>query len=233
VGYYHYAHGIRNISEADYFLSRVTPAAGEMLAFDWEDSDVSDAEKDAWIRYVQSKAPGHRVVLYCNRDYWLNRDSTSFVGDGLWIADPGAAAGHPRVQHAWTFHQYSSAGGMDRNVGDFADRAALKVWAGARAATPEVSLAHIIAAAHRDPAAPQGHTTHKAEVLIVEKALTAEGLLAAQYVDGSFGTKTVAAYARWQRSAAGGGYVGAAADGIPGTDSLERLAAKHGFAVTS
>ncbi|WP_225840684.1 glycoside hydrolase family 25 protein, partial [Streptomyces sp. NK08204] len=107
VGYYHYAHGLRNIAEADFLLSKVTLAKGEMLAFDWEDSDVSNAEKDAWIRYVQSKVPGHRVVLYCNRDYWFNRDSTSFVGDGLWIADPGAPAGHPRIQHAWTFHQYS------------------------------------------------------------------------------------------------------------------------------
>jgi len=96
----------------------------------------------------------------------------------------------------------------------------------------KVSLAHVIAAAKHDPAAAQGHTTYKAEVLIVEKALTAEGLLAAQYVDGSFGTKTVEAYARWQRSGAGGGYVGNAADGIPGNASLTHLAARHGFTVT-
>jgi hypothetical protein len=100
-------------------------------------------------------------------------------------------------------------------------------------AKPKVSLAHVIYAAKHDPAAAQGHTTHKAEVLIVEKALKAEGLLASQYVDGSFGTKTLEAYARWQRSPAGGGYVGAAADGIPGAASLRRLAAKHGFTVTA
>ncbi|WP_371670033.1 endolysin [Streptomyces sp. NBC_00289] len=99
-------------------------------------------------------------------------------------------------------------------------------------ATPKVSLAHVVYAARHDPAAAQGHTSHKAAVLIVEKALKAEGLLPSQYVDGSFGTKTVTAYARWQRSPAGGGYTGDAADGIPGKSSLRLLAARHGFTVT-
>lgn len=99
-------------------------------------------------------------------------------------------------------------------------------------AKPKVSLAHVVYAARHDPVAAQGHTTYKAEVLIVEKALKAEGFLSAQYVDGSFGSLTVGAYARWQRSAAGGGYVGDAADGIPGSASLKRLGAKHGFTVT-
>lgn len=99
-------------------------------------------------------------------------------------------------------------------------------------AKPKVSLAHVIAAARKDPAAAQGHTTYKAEVLLVERALKAEGLLSAQYVDGSFGTKTISAYARWQRSPAGGGYTGADADGIPGKASLRLLAARHGFTVT-
>ena len=100
-------------------------------------------------------------------------------------------------------------------------------------AKPKVSLAHVIYAARHDPAAAQGHTSHKAEVLVVEKALKAEGLLASQYVDGSFGTKTVTAYARWQRLPAGGGFTGDDADGIPGEKSLKLLAARHGFTVTA
>jgi hypothetical protein len=100
------------------------------------------------------------------------------------------------------------------------------------AVKPSVSLAHLVDAARHDPAAAQGHTSHKAEVLLVEKALKAEGFLAAGYVDGSFGTKSVEAYARWQRSPAGGGYTGSAADGIPGKASLKLLAARHGFTVT-
>ncbi|MGW0996420.1 endolysin [Streptomyces sp. NPDC002520] len=95
---------------------------------------------------------------------------------------------------------------------------------------PQVSLAHVVAAAKRDPAAPQGHTTYKTEVLVVERALTAEKLLAAAYVDGSYGTLTKSAYARWQQHL---GYTGAAADGIPGMTSLKKLGAKHGFDVVA
>jgi hypothetical protein len=94
---------------------------------------------------------------------------------------------------------------------------------------PKVSLAHVIYAAKHDPAAAQGHTSYKAEVLLVEKALKAEGLLAAGYVDGSFGSLTVVAYKAWQKRL---GYSGTSADGIPGKTSLSKLGSKHGFTVT-
>jgi hypothetical protein len=94
---------------------------------------------------------------------------------------------------------------------------------------PKVSVAHVVYAAKHDPAAAQGHTSHRDEVLLVEKALKAEGLLASQYVDGSFGTKTISAYKAWQKHL---GYTGAAADGIPGKSSLSKLGTKHGFTAT-
>jgi peptidoglycan hydrolase-like protein with peptidoglycan-binding domain len=97
------------------------------------------------------------------------------------------------------------------------------------ATKPKVSLAHVVYAARHDPAAAQGHTSYRSEVLLVEKALHAEGLLATQYVDGSFGTKTVTAYAALQRRY---DYSGVAADGIPGKASLTRLGNAHGFTVT-
>lgn len=100
-------------------------------------------------------------------------------------------------------------------------------------AKPKVSVAHLVAAAKKDVPAPDGHTTYPTEVRIVENALVAEGLLNRAYADGSFGSKTVAAYAAWQRSKAGGSYTGSAADGIPGLSSLQRLAARHGFTVTA
>lgn len=104
----------------------------------------------------------------------------------------------------------------------------------ATAAQPKVSLSRLITAAQTDPAAPQARTTYKAGVLLVEKALAAEGLLDAQWAsDGHFGTKTITAYAKWQRSAAGGGYRGRDADGIPGRDSLTRLGKRHGFTITT
>ena len=93
-----------------------------------------------------------------------------------------------------------------------------------------MSLKHVVYAAQHDPAAAQGHTTYKAEVLLVEKALHAEGLLASQYVDGAFGSLTVAAYKAWQKRL---GYTGSGADGIPGQSSLSKLGARHGFTVTS
>jgi hypothetical protein len=72
-------------------------------------------------------------VLYCNTDYWHNHDTENYAGDGLWIADPNHPAGHPHVVHPWVFHQYSWAGGIDRNVANFASVAALKAWAGVTA----------------------------------------------------------------------------------------------------
>ncbi|MGA5821682.1 peptidoglycan-binding protein [Kitasatospora sp. NPDC094028] len=93
-----------------------------------------------------------------------------------------------------------------------------------------VSVAHVAAAARQDPPAEQGHRTYGAEVAIVEQALADEGLLEQRWVDGSFGSLTVAAYAAWQRRC---GYSGDAADGIPGWDSLQRLGAAQGFDVTS
>jgi peptidoglycan hydrolase-like protein with peptidoglycan-binding domain len=95
---------------------------------------------------------------------------------------------------------------------------------------PSVSLAHVVFAAQHDPAAAQGHTSYRADVLIVERALQAEKLLAAQYVDGSFGTLTVSAYKAYQQRL---GYSGSDADGIPGKTSLSKLGAAHGFSVTT
>jgi hypothetical protein len=136
VAHYHFARPGSVTAQADHFLEHAGARPGDFLVYDWEDPGVSTADKDAWLRYVQAKAPGHRVVLYCNRDFWINRDTTSYCADGLWIADPSAPAGHPRVQHPWLFHQYSSAGGLDRDLGQFADRTALAAWA-AGTATPQ------------------------------------------------------------------------------------------------
>ena len=95
---------------------------------------------------------------------------------------------------------------------------------------PAVSLAHVVAAAGKDPYAPQGATTYASEVKLVEAALSAAGFLDAAWVDGSYGTKTVAAYAALQRHL---GYTGSDADGSPGRHSLTWLAQKsQKFTVT-
>ena len=87
----------------------------------------TNAEKDSFIKKVKSLRPTHRVVLYCNRDFWLTVDHTSYAGDGLWIADY-VTAGHPRIKAKWRFHQYTSTP-HDKDVAAFSSKAALKEWA--------------------------------------------------------------------------------------------------------
>lgn len=129
VGHYHFARPGSMKDQWAYFLAYADPADGDFLAFDWEDTGVSGADKDTWLRIAKAKAPDHRTILYANRDFWINRDTTSYCADGLWIADPSAPKGEPRVKHPWLFHQYNETGGIDHNVGNFPSREALKAWA--------------------------------------------------------------------------------------------------------
>jgi hypothetical protein len=129
VGHYHFIRPGNIAAQATYFLQHASPAAGEFLVLDWEDRGVTDNAKDAWLKAVQAKAPRSRVLLYCNRDFWLTRDDTSYCADGLWIADPEAAAGHPRVEHPWTIHQDGIDGGLDHDVANFANATAMRTWA--------------------------------------------------------------------------------------------------------
>lgn len=71
--------------------------------------------------------PHRRVLLYCNRSFWVGHDTSSYVGDGLWIADYGKAAA-PRIDADWRIHQYTDDP-LDKNVADFPSREALRAWA--------------------------------------------------------------------------------------------------------
>ncbi|GAA4361189.1 peptidoglycan-binding domain-containing protein [Angustibacter luteus] len=112
---------------------------------------------------------------------------------------------------------------------------ALLVPAGGAAASaadlPTVNMEATVKAAQIDPRRADHTLTPgaKASVLAVEKALQAKKLLAAQWVDGYFGTETVAAYAKYQASL---GYTGLAANGLPGKTSLTTLGAGR-FTVTN
>jgi hypothetical protein len=90
----------------------------------------------------------------------------------------------------------------------------------------QVNLSHVVRAATADPPAPQGVGLFPDDVRPVEEALVARGLLDRAYVDGSFGTLTLSAYGRLQRSF---GFSGADADGIPGGQSLGRLGKESGL----
>ncbi|MEV0641165.1 GH25 family lysozyme [Streptomyces sp. NPDC050619] len=131
VGYYHFLWPGNLTAQAEYFVGKTPEKAGDILAVDWETTGegthASNAEKDSFIRKVKALRPDNRVVLYCNRDFWLNVDTTSYAGDGLWIADY-VTAGEPRIKAKWRFHQYTSDP-HDKNVADFAGKAALREWA--------------------------------------------------------------------------------------------------------
>jgi GH25 family lysozyme M1 (1,4-beta-N-acetylmuramidase) len=132
VGFYHFLHPGSVAAQAQYFVDKCASRSGDVLACDWEPTSsglASNADKDAFIKAVKALRPDHRVILYCDLERWKNVDTTSYAGDGLWIADPNHPAGKPSVKSAWLFHQYGIRG-TDRDLGNFTDRAALAAWAG-------------------------------------------------------------------------------------------------------
>lgn len=131
VGFYHFLWPGNLTAQAEYFVSKAPEKAGDLLAVDWETTSegtrASNAEEDSFIRKVKQLRPNHRVLLYCNRHFWLNVDETSYAGDGLWIADY-VTAGKPRIQAKWRFHQYTDSP-VDKDVANFGTKAALRDWA--------------------------------------------------------------------------------------------------------
>ncbi|MEU4541213.1 peptidoglycan-binding protein [Streptosporangium sp. NPDC023825] len=97
-------------------------------------------------------------------------------------------------------------------------------------ALPSVNMEALVKAAQIDPRRSDDTLTPgaKAGVLLVERALRDRRLLDAKWVDGYFGTTTVTAYAKYQKSL---GLTGLAANGLPGRTSLTRLGAGR-FKVT-
>ncbi|MEV5573567.1 peptidoglycan-binding protein [Spirillospora sp. NPDC052269] len=91
-------------------------------------------------------------------------------------------------------------------------------------ALPGVNMEALVKAAQIDPRRPDNKLTPgaKASVLLVEKALADKKFLDKKWVDGYFGTTTIAAYIKFQKSL---GYKGLSANGLPGKTSLAKLGA--------
>ncbi|MEV4108793.1 peptidoglycan-binding protein [Nonomuraea sp. NPDC049695] len=89
-------------------------------------------------------------------------------------------------------------------------------------ALPSVNMEATVKAAQIDPRRPDSTLTPgaKASVLLVEQALRDRSLLDAKWVDGYFGTTTVAAYTNYQKSL---GLTGLDANGMPTKTSLTKL----------
>lgn len=135
VGLYHFMEaGVSIEKQAGWFHAKAPVKAGYPIAVDWEEYHAvwpTNAEKDALIRRLQEIYPHNRVILYTNLDGWLNRDHTSFAGDGLWIAHPGTA-GNTGVRYSALFHQYGIVSNVDQDAGRFDSKQALIEWASSK-----------------------------------------------------------------------------------------------------
>lgn len=91
-------------------------------------------------------------------------------------------------------------------------------------AASSINMEAVVKAAQWDPAKSDQSVTPGAgdSVKAVEQKLADRGFLDAKYVDGHYGTTTVDAYAKFQKSL---GYSGVDASGLPGKTSLEKLGA--------
>lgn len=133
VGFYHFLTSGAVTAQAARFVGAVSVLwPGETLWVDWELDPVAGAatseEKDQFIREVKRLLPGRKVGLYCNVDYWKNRDRSDYCGDGLWIANWGP--GDPTIENRWAIHQYRTESGMDWDRANFGHREDMKVWGG-------------------------------------------------------------------------------------------------------
>jgi hypothetical protein len=132
LGFYHFLWPGNIKAQAAYFVEKCASRPGDILACDWEHTSsgtaASSAEKDEFLREVKRLRPDHKVLLYCNVDFWVNRDRSSYAGDGLWIAQYNGRPGDPSIRAKWLIHQYTSTP-LDINVADFPTRAAMRAWA--------------------------------------------------------------------------------------------------------
>lgn len=212
VGHYLYVNGNHTMrDQVDYFLSKAQIREGELLALDWEEAAVSSAEKDEALKYLKSKKPGNKVLLYCSSSYWKSRDVSSFCQDGLWIAEYNGKDA-PSITHPWVFWQYTSSP-IDTSRSHFASRDELKKWAGYP--VPKPVYAPFPGAAYFKI----GRTSKL--ISAMGRRIVAEGYKGYRFGPGPVFTKAdKAAYAWWQKKL---GYTGSAADGIPGKTSWDRL----------
>ncbi|MGI5347038.1 GH25 family lysozyme [Streptomyces sp. CA-250714] len=129
VGFYHFVRPGDMEDQARYFAEECDSEEGDLLVLDWEDPGVSNADKNAFLTEVKRlRGDTHRVGLYCNVNFWKNRDVGSKCGDFLWIAHYGVDPGEPGIQDPWAIHQYTDKT-IDTNIADFSSREAMRSWA--------------------------------------------------------------------------------------------------------
>jgi GH25 family lysozyme M1 (1,4-beta-N-acetylmuramidase) len=163
LGFYHFLWPGNIQLQAEYFVTNAQSVPGDILMCDWERTEAgtqaTGAEKDDFLGAVQDLRPDHQVGLYTNLYSWKSLDTTSDAGDGLWIADPSSPPGRPDIKAPWVFHQYSAAGGLDRNVANFASLAALRGWARAKLPAPPMDDVYTVKAGDTLSSIAEAHHT--------------------------------------------------------------------------
>lgn len=139
-GSYHYPHMANSaVAEAEYFLAHADTSPGQFLWLDWEGNGqgeasygLSNAElesfKNNFLAYVKARFPLTVVGVYCDKDFWLNIDTTSYCQDALWIATAGLPAGEPGISYPYLIHQYGTGSGVDLDFCPLPDKATLAQW---------------------------------------------------------------------------------------------------------
>jgi len=128
---------VDNAAQLANFQKRANLRPGDVIQLDAEVTDglpwaTVNARKNDMLARLKHAYPQCRVLLYTYLDFWNHVDANA--GDGLWIADPSAPAGAPRVAH-WLIHQYASSN-VDYDIANFANAAALRAWATALIPAP-------------------------------------------------------------------------------------------------
>lgn len=203
VVWYHFLWPGNIAAQVAWFLKCAAPQAGDVLALDWETTTAKTwatcAEKDQFLALLHAARPDLRRLLYSNLSFWKRIDRTSQCGDGLWVADPDAPAGHPRVTHPWIMHQYGIVRGTDVDVVNFATVQAWKQWAGALAPKPPAPKPK--PPAYKPPAFPAGLAPgrSKPSAKPLQKALRAAGFLTISDKDlaDTYGPRTQAAVGKF------------------------------------
>lgn len=202
VGHYHFLHPGDVPGQISFFLGTVAPLlqAGDVLAIDWETCEdgtiASCAEKDQALQLLGRQQPTHRQVVYMNRDFLANHDSSGYHGSGLWIADVDHPAGQPAISAPWTFHQYGEIGGVDADVYN-GGIAQLRAWAG------PVNSAPAYPGRVLQLTSP---LMHGADVLTVQQRLIARGWPLQGGADGWYGQHTADVVRAFQQDSTAHGW---------------------------
>jgi len=195
-------------------------------------TEIDDPGTGKTINAKQIEAVGRMDAAFmklCGWDEYALVNHADWTDAGKWLMNPKGQSDGPTGRYVGrkndTLRAYYSAAFWRENAKKYIVNPVPPV---PPKPLPNVSLSRVAGSARVDPKLPAGKSTFPYHVKIVEQALNKEGLLDIKYVDGIYGTTTITAYSLWQKSL---GYVGAAADGIPGQDSLTKLGKKYGFSV--